>query len=161
MTGSHLIALDDYHCYAKLSVGGARLSTFSLKLDLPPPSDPSLADELAAVSAVRYGRDRTTVERDLRELLDRIDFLHQERFGTTKPGEPGVGVSEVSAPPGGAVEPASSSRNQRRPASKSKKRKVAGQVPLFDMAIGDMPHGESIDKATSRPYGRENGASAG
>lgn len=128
-----LIALDDHHCYARLSVGGERLPTFSLALDPPPPSDPAVADKLARASAIRDGRDRATVERDLQETLDRIDFLHQARSGTT-PGEPDVGVGEVTAPPEGATAGGSRpSRSQGRPRSKQEQhRKDAAQPTLFD-----------------------------
>src|SRR5947209_10118521 len=66
-----LVELDDFHCYARLSRGGARLPTFSVQLDPPPEPDVSLAVQLAAASAGRYGRDRTKVETDIRSAIAR------------------------------------------------------------------------------------------
>jgi hypothetical protein len=68
-----LVALGEHQCYVRLSAGGARLPTFSVRLDSPPSSDPALAERLASASATRYGRDRSLVERDLRSALARID----------------------------------------------------------------------------------------
>src|SRR5207302_11297805 len=52
-----LVELGDYQCYARLSHLGERLAAFHLRLDPPPDGDPSVAEMLAACSAMRYGRD--------------------------------------------------------------------------------------------------------
>ncbi|MBV9174456.1 MAG: hypothetical protein JOZ81_30720, partial [Chloroflexi bacterium] len=51
-----LVELGEHECYVRLTSGGQRLPTFSVKLDPPLQSDPELRDRLVAASAERYGR---------------------------------------------------------------------------------------------------------
>jgi hypothetical protein len=74
-----LVGLGEHRCYVKLSAGGERLPTFSVHLDPPPQSDPSLAGQLAARSFAKYGRDRALIEADLRSSLARIESTHGSR----------------------------------------------------------------------------------
>src|SRR5439155_18470958 len=53
-----LVALGEHQCYARLSAAGERLPVFSVRLDPPPASDPTVGAQLAAASAARHGRDR-------------------------------------------------------------------------------------------------------
>jgi hypothetical protein len=72
-----LVALGDYQCYARLSARGERLPAFSVRLDAPPPSDPTVRDQLLAASAARYGRARSAVESDIRSALARVELARQ------------------------------------------------------------------------------------
>jgi hypothetical protein len=88
-----LVALGEHRCYVKLSAGGERLPTFSVQLDPPPRSDPSISNQLAARSFARYGRDRALVEADLRSSLARIESTHGswgEEKSMEKSGKRGV-----------------------------------------------------------------------
>ncbi|MBI3969844.1 MAG: hypothetical protein HY332_01025 [Chloroflexi bacterium] len=69
-----LVELGDHQCYARLSVDGEKLPTFSVHLDPPPASDASLADKLAFRSARQYGRPRTEVEECLPTAMTRIEM---------------------------------------------------------------------------------------
>src|SRR5207247_8769158 len=68
-----LITLPDYHCYARMSVGGYRIPAVSVHLDGPPASDRGVRDELAAVSAWRYGRDGLAVEAKIAAAYAALD----------------------------------------------------------------------------------------
>jgi len=84
-----LVALGEHQCYVKLSLGGERTPTFSVRLDPPPQSDPDLCARLAAASALRYGRDRAAVERDLKTAIARLE--RQESVRDEKASDPGLG----------------------------------------------------------------------
>lgn len=94
-----LVVLGDHQCYAKISVDGERLPTFSVQLDPPPASDPALTVRLAGDSALRYGRDRALVEQDLQAAIDRIAQSHRALLDQTAPGQPNAGVGDISAAP--------------------------------------------------------------
>ncbi|HZU05152.1 MAG TPA: hypothetical protein VFB73_04205, partial [Chloroflexota bacterium] len=72
-----LVELGDYQCYARLSAQGARLPAFSVRLDAPPRSDPTVRDRLVAASAARYGRAWSAVESDIRSALARVELARQ------------------------------------------------------------------------------------
>jgi len=72
-----LVELGDYQCYARLSVRGERLPAFSVSLEAPPSSDPTVRDQLVAASAARYGRAWSAVEADIRSALARIELARQ------------------------------------------------------------------------------------
>jgi hypothetical protein len=84
-----LVALGEHQCYVKLSLDGERTPTFSVRLHPPPQSDADLCARLAAASALRYGRDRTAVERDLQSAMARIERQESLRSETTL--DPGLG----------------------------------------------------------------------
>jgi hypothetical protein len=67
-----LVELGEHQCYVRLSTGGERIPTFSVKLDPPLNSDPEVRLRLAAASAERYGRDAADVDADLRCSLARV-----------------------------------------------------------------------------------------
>jgi hypothetical protein len=51
-----LVELGEHECYVRLTSGGRRLPSFSVKLDPPLPSDADVRNRLVAASAERYGR---------------------------------------------------------------------------------------------------------
>jgi hypothetical protein len=110
-----LLELGEHRCYARLSVRGERLPTFSVHLDPPPAGDPALAGRLAAVSAARYGRARTAVERDLQAAMRRIQAAgtggSDEARGN---GSKGQSTKGSSAHGNGHAEPPKP-RNYKRP----------------------------------------------
>ena len=67
-----LIELGEHQCYVRLSSGGQRLPTFSVKLDPPLVGDAQLGASLAEASAQRYGRDVQLVEADRRSAVVRV-----------------------------------------------------------------------------------------
>jgi hypothetical protein len=69
-----LLELGHYQCYARLTDTrtGERLPAFSVQLDPPPAGDAALADQLAAESAERYGRNIVDVELDLEAAAERV-----------------------------------------------------------------------------------------
>jgi hypothetical protein len=75
-----LLELGDYQCYARISSRGERLPAFSVHLDRPPAGEWSVAEELAAASAQRYGRQRKLVEAAIYAALKRIaDYQRRGR----------------------------------------------------------------------------------
>jgi hypothetical protein len=66
---SDLVSLDDYECYARWSSGGHRHDAFSLRLDPPAPLDPSRIAAIAAESAMRFGRPREEVARQVDQVF--------------------------------------------------------------------------------------------
>jgi hypothetical protein len=67
-----LVELGEHQCYVRLSSGGQRVPTFSVKLDPPLPTDPQQATALAEASAKKYGRDAALVEADRRSAVARV-----------------------------------------------------------------------------------------
>ncbi len=129
-----LVALGEHQCYARLSAGGERLPVFSVRLDPPPPSDPALADRLAAASAALYGRDAAAVERDLQAALARIELSHRALAAASQPGQGGAGVARdaPNTTDGGAPQ-ARRARNDHRAQRKPKPGKAEPhQASLFD-----------------------------
>lgn len=92
-----LVALGDYHCYAKLSAGGERLPVFSVRLDPPPAARPATHHLLAAVSAGLYGRHCQAVENDVRSALARVELARRAVSEPVQAGEPGAGVNRDAA----------------------------------------------------------------
>jgi hypothetical protein len=66
-----LTALDDFECYARWWADGRRLSTFSLRLDPPPPVDRGRLVATMRRSADRFGRPREDVAKQIEEALVR------------------------------------------------------------------------------------------
>ena len=73
-----LVELGEHRCYVKISARGERLPVFSVSLDPPPEGDSTLADQLAAGSAARYGRDAAGIEAHLKAMLERIKLIRQQ-----------------------------------------------------------------------------------
>jgi uncharacterized protein DUF87 len=67
-----LVELGEHQCYVRVSSGGQRLPTFSVKLDPPLVGDAQLGASLAQASAQRYGRDVELVEADRRSAAARV-----------------------------------------------------------------------------------------
>jgi hypothetical protein len=93
-----LVELGEHQCYVRLSAGGRRLPTFSIRLEPPLASDAALRETLAAISAKRYGRAAALVEADRQSALARIAAARQPA-----PAQEVVPVARSSA------------RNQHRP----------------------------------------------
>jgi hypothetical protein len=131
-----LVALGEHQCYVRLSAGGERLPVFSARLDPPPPSDPALADRLAAASAALYGRDASAVERDLESALARIELSHHALRPASQPGQGGAGVARDASNPTGGSNPARKARNDHRDQRKPRPGKPeAHQATLFDASL--------------------------
>lgn len=56
-----LVELGEHQCYVRISSAGRRLPTFSVSLDRPLESDPTVRARLIAASAERYGRAVETI----------------------------------------------------------------------------------------------------
>ncbi|MBO0795572.1 MAG: type IV secretion system DNA-binding domain-containing protein, partial [Ktedonobacteraceae bacterium] len=61
-----IVSLDNYECYAKLTLAGAHLPAFSLRLLPPPEGDPLLVKALLEKSARIYGCPVQEVDRQIR-----------------------------------------------------------------------------------------------
>lgn len=131
-----LVALGEHQCYARLSAGGERLAVFSVRLEPPPPSDPALADRLAAASAALYGRDAAAVERDLQSALARIELSHRA-LPLSQPGQRGTGVARdaATATDGGPNQPRKARNDHRDPRKPKPGRPDAHQASLFDASL--------------------------
>ena len=99
-----LINLDDYALYAKLTLAGRRLPTFSLTLDPPPQGDLAEAQRLRARARSRYARPVDVVDEALAQAAMRYLPPHElawlaEKDGQTPGNHPATerGVS-VSGP---------------------------------------------------------------
>jgi hypothetical protein len=129
-----LLELGEHRCYARLSVRGERLPTFSVHLDPPPAGDPALAGRLAAVSAARYGRPRPAVERDLQAAMRRIQAA-AEAAGTGGSdeargnGSKGQSAKGSNAHGNGHAEPPKP-RNYKRPPKAVASDPQQGELPL-------------------------------
>lgn len=154
-------ALGEYRCYVRISVGGERLPTFSVRLDPPPAPDPILAGQLAAASARRHGRDGAAVEQDLRAALARS--ARGQRIGPTvgPAGQGDVGVVRGAATTDGHVYRSARPQPPRNEHRRSKPRRVeAHQAMLFDAALAE-PEGagdearpeDERDEASEEPEG--------
>jgi hypothetical protein len=112
-----LVELGDHQCYPRLSRHGERLPAFHLRLDPPPEGDPSVAEVLAACSAMQYGRDAATVAADRAALLERLEepaASEGQGRATTDPENgriPPASAGVVTGPPPAKTGPA---RNEQR-----------------------------------------------
>jgi hypothetical protein len=115
-----LVELGEHQCYARLSSGGRRLPTFSVRLDPPLASDAAQAGRLIAASAERYGRDAALVEADRRSALARVQLARKPAVAAS--AQASAGSAPASPAPAQPVAPA---RNQHR----KPKRRRAGSPP--------------------------------
>jgi hypothetical protein len=138
-----VLELGDYHCYARLSVGGERLPAFSVQLDPPPTSDPAVAATLAEQSAERYGRDREDVEQDLRDALARIELARARRTGFD-PTEAAGDEDETNST---SRRQRSQNRPRKRPRHSTEQPPLLGDgnaaAQVSDPADGDPADGEA------------------
>jgi hypothetical protein len=128
-----LVGLGEHQCYVKLSLGGERLPTFSVRLDPPPQGDPALGNTLALTSALIYGREREAVERDLRAARARIELTHSRWPQGVEPADKptdgkSTGVQGVKQVPGVGKQ---RSKKATAPVAEAIK-----QQPLFDTKTG-------------------------
>lgn len=105
-----LTNLDDFTCYAKLTLGGQRLPVFSLALDPPPEGDPVLAETVRVRSRQRYAQPVETVDAALvlaaarhAPTADRRSAVHSQEGTPSDPAEselPDVNqmASQVASP---------------------------------------------------------------
>jgi hypothetical protein len=94
-----LLELGHYQCYARLTdvATGERLPAFSLHLDPPPTSDLTHAQELAEISASRYGRDAVDVDLDLQTALERMQGPRWSGWPTAVAAAPGDATTTSEA----------------------------------------------------------------
>jgi hypothetical protein len=81
-----LTSLDDFECYARWWAEGRRLPTFSLRLDPPPPTNAVRLQAIVERSAVRYGRPRDQVAREIEAILLQRDPPAKTERQASKPG---------------------------------------------------------------------------
>lgn len=149
-----LIALGEHQCYVRLSAGGERLPTFSVRLDPPLDTDPAVASQLAAASAAMYGRHWTAVEEDLRSALAQIEQAKRTLQDQSQPGQGGAGIArgtEATTENPDPEDPAAGKRNR------SDNR--AGKRPGPDVHQGTLfqPEGMSEETADAGPPSDETG----
>jgi hypothetical protein len=81
---SDLTNLDDFTCYAKLTLQGRRLPVFSLALSPPPIGDPTQAEAIRARSRQRHATPAGAVDETITRALAR----HTLHPATKEPGAP-------------------------------------------------------------------------
>jgi hypothetical protein len=150
-----LVGLGEHRCYARLSAGGERLPTFSVRLDPPPASDPALAARLAAASAALYGRDAAAVERDIQSAMARIELTHRAPLVSGQAGHGGAGVEKGAA---GIVVGSASPPPARKPArneyrGRRSQRGEVHQATFLELADGepDASDGAARGEAEAAP----------
>jgi len=118
--------LDDFTCYARLSLDGRRLPVFSLRLDAPPTGDQEQAQRIRTRSQQRYARSCDAVDAMISQALDRhATYKLPSRTGVSSHGqfrEPEEGMDGHaldSAKANTVGQPALSSRHKRRGSGKA------------------------------------------
>jgi hypothetical protein len=101
--------LDDFTCYAKVSLGGSRLPVFSLQLDLPLIGDPELARRIRVRSQQRYARPVDVVDAMIADSLKRsapsiVSSRSKGSIKTDDTEEKGTGNAHRTHRPGSACE---------------------------------------------------------
>ena len=71
-TERDFLKLDNYHAYVKLLAGGKPVPPFSMETITFAPGDFANIDALKHLSYQRYGRDRETVENEIRQKYDQM-----------------------------------------------------------------------------------------
>ncbi|MEK9177373.1 MAG: DUF87 domain-containing protein [Patescibacteria group bacterium] len=71
-TSQDFVRLDNYHAYLKLLAGGKPIPPFTLETTAFHPGDFTNIDTLKQMSYQRYGRDRNTVEEEIRRKYERM-----------------------------------------------------------------------------------------
>jgi Helicase HerA, central domain/Type IV secretion-system coupling protein DNA-binding domain len=114
VTEQDLINLEDYSCYARLTYGGQRLRTFSLRLVPPLAGSYAQEESIRAHSRELVCRPQADVELDLDAAMQRRLFPHssgiRSPFGIGRNGMSATGAGATSAvavsrPPPGDGEP--------------------------------------------------------
>jgi hypothetical protein len=73
-----LVELGEHQCYVRLSSGGRRVPTFSVKLDPPLAANAERGAALALASAHRFGREAALVEADRRSAVARLQLFRSQ-----------------------------------------------------------------------------------
>jgi hypothetical protein len=84
-----IIQLPDYSCYARLSLDGKRLSTFSMRLNAPEPISDERQRAIVHLCRARYGRPAGTVDQG---LLDNEARRHLMKPARARRGAKGYEV---------------------------------------------------------------------
>lgn len=74
---SDLINLDNFNAYARLMSGGKTTAPFNFMTYPPKKGNPVVAEQVKALSSTAYGRDRETVEAEVRTRLTRLPTVTQ------------------------------------------------------------------------------------
>jgi hypothetical protein len=77
-----ITSLDDFQCYARLSVGGRRLPVFSLSLAPPGTGNPGSAAYIRQQSRTRDARPVEAVDTLIHHLLTRHELQARKKIGT-------------------------------------------------------------------------------
>ncbi|HEU0075733.1 MAG TPA: type IV secretory system conjugative DNA transfer family protein [Dehalococcoidia bacterium] len=110
-----LTSLDDFECYARWWAEGRRLPTFSLRLDPPPPTDAQRLQAIIDRSAVRYGRPRDQVAREIEAILVQRDPpAKTERQGSKRGASAAAGANAKSGASQSPSQPRSDHRDQEQ-----------------------------------------------
>jgi hypothetical protein len=142
--------LDDFTCYAKLSVGGRRLPVFSLRLDPPTGGDRELAQRIRTRSQQHYARPVDAIDAVIKasfertappRLLTRFSTNGQRATEEDEGGKQGM-LAEVLTETSSSVQPTRSGRQKHRGRSGKAARSVQVHplsMPLVyeDPATGD------------------------
>jgi hypothetical protein len=143
-----LVELGDHQCYARLSDRGERLPAFHLQLDLPPDGDRSIAEALAACSAVAYGREYAIVAADRAALLHQIDARDDDQSAEGHTGRANVDPENGRLPPAsaGSISAEASpsqrrARNQSRDKPRSKRSSAKPQRHALEVDTGEVGPG--------------------
>lgn len=148
-----LVALGEHQCYARLSMAGERLPTFSVRLDPPPESDPAVANHLATASAAMYGRNWNAVDADIRSALERIESSRKGLLEQSQAGQTGAGVLRDAKTTDDKGPGHHHARNDHRNAGR--KRTDPHQTTLFEAALAE-PGGTGGNPAALETEGHES-----
>ena len=66
-TADDIVKLDNMNCYMSMLVNGKPSKAFNMKMDYAPQGDPAKAAALKELSYMKFGRDRTDVEEEIRQ----------------------------------------------------------------------------------------------
>ena len=121
-----IINLDDFTCYAKMSLGGRRLPVFSLRLDPPVAGDQEQARRIRTRSQQRYARPADVVDAMLAQAQVRHALpILRLKTGTRRDGQAGESLenrngnhSPVHAETHASAPATKTSRHRRRGSGK-------------------------------------------
>jgi hypothetical protein len=152
-----LVELDEHQCYVRLSSGGRRLPTFSVRLDPPLDGDPDRGAALARASAQRYGRDAALVEADRRSAAARVQLLRSRPVATVPPS-PAASAAQASAPSSQAANlaqstaaPSNAANAQHASPSPANASHVAESAAPTWYAAAPAWHGANLAQASAAP----------
>jgi hypothetical protein len=142
--------LDDFTCYAKVSLGGRRLPAFSLHLDRPATGDLGLAQRIRMQSQQRYARPCGVVDAMIAQALQRsaptMLFSRSKSTSSMDNAEEDrqngalVGHSQTTAPP-----TTKSSRKKHRGSGKGDA-EARQELPLSLPLVYEQLEGEGLEE---------------